>query len=242
LSDQLKNTQHQLKIVTAKVDVALSKASRATDAEKFLLEEIENLRKAMKCEFFELLICCCSMFVICDTFPIPTDVCLDSEAKARRVNAHLRAAQTYANSIADNFWADRSKAVKLTVLQDRIAQAGVLTEMSRAALVLVHEAIFPLNNQPDGLPALLGRFENGNAVYRFVREHLCCGALVALSFVRAHYPEVDLELLKMLPPTPSGRVDMDALYAACRETVDCIARQIITESDRQRVNQAGLVT
>jgi hypothetical protein len=54
--------------------------------------------------------------------------------------------------------------------------------------------------------------------------------------VRAHYPEVDLELLKMLPPTPSSRVDMDALYAVCRETADCIARQIITESDRQRAN------
>jgi hypothetical protein len=56
LRDQLKNTQHQLKIVTTKVDVALSKASRATDAEEFLLEEIENLGKAMKCESFELLI------------------------------------------------------------------------------------------------------------------------------------------------------------------------------------------
>jgi hypothetical protein len=55
LRDQLKNTQHQLKIVTAKVDVALSKASRATDAKKFLLEEIENLGKAMKYESFELL-------------------------------------------------------------------------------------------------------------------------------------------------------------------------------------------
>jgi hypothetical protein len=124
------------------------------------------------------------------------------------MSAHLRAAQMHANSIADNFWADRSKVMKLTILQDWIAQAGVLAETSRTALALVHEAMFPLNNQPDGLPALLDRFENGDAVYRFVREHLCCGALVALSFVRAHYPEVDLELLKMLPPTPSGRVDM----------------------------------
>jgi hypothetical protein len=32
LHDQLKNTQHQFKAVTAKVDVALSKASRAADA------------------------------------------------------------------------------------------------------------------------------------------------------------------------------------------------------------------
>jgi hypothetical protein len=53
----LKSTQQELKIVNAKVDVALSKVSLATDAEKFLLGEIENLGKAMKCKFFELLIC-----------------------------------------------------------------------------------------------------------------------------------------------------------------------------------------
>jgi hypothetical protein len=52
LHDQLKSTQHQLKVVTAKVDVALSKASRAADTEKFLLEEVKNLGKALKCEFF----------------------------------------------------------------------------------------------------------------------------------------------------------------------------------------------
>jgi hypothetical protein len=126
--------------------------------------------------------------------------------------------------------------MKLTILQDRIAQARVLAETSRVVLTLVHEAMFPLNDQPDGLPALLGRFKNGDAIYRFVREHPRCGALVALSFVRAHYPKVDMELVKMLPPTPSGRVDMDALYAACRQTADMIARKIITESDRQRAN------
>jgi hypothetical protein len=97
--------------------------------------------------------------------------------------------------------------------------------------------MFPLNNQPEGLPTLLDRFENGDVVYSFVREHLCCGALVALSFVCVHYPEIDLELLKALPPTPSGRVDMYPHYAACKDTADCIARQIITESDRQRANQ-----
>jgi hypothetical protein len=101
--------------------------------------------------------------------------------------------------------------------------------------------MFPLNNQPEGLPALPDRFENGNVVYAFVREHLRCAALVALSFVRVHYPEIDLELLKALPPTPSGRVDMDPHYAACKDTTDCIARQIITESDRQRANQGVVV-
>jgi hypothetical protein len=54
LRDQLKNTQQQLKAVTAKVDVALSKASLAVDAEKFLLEEVESLGESLKCKSFEL--------------------------------------------------------------------------------------------------------------------------------------------------------------------------------------------
>jgi hypothetical protein len=153
------------------------------------------------------------------------------------VNTHLLVAQTHANSVADNFWADRSKAMKLTLLRDGIAQAGVMAETSRSALALVHDAMFPLNNQPGGLPVLLECFENGTAVYSFVQEHLRCGALVTLSFMRVHYPEIDLELLKTLPPTPSGHVDMDPHYAACKATVNCIARQIITESDRQRARK-----
>jgi hypothetical protein len=230
--------QQQLKAVTVKVDVALSKASHAQDGKKFLLEEIENLGKSLKCKSFELFHCTLRFEPVkFDFLPLSAHVCLDSAAEARRVNAHLLAAQKHANSVADNFWADRSKAMKLTLLQDRITQAGVMAEMSRSALALVHDAMFPLNNQPEGMPALLERFENGTAVYSFVREHLRCGALVALSFVRVHYPEIDLELLKTLPPTPSGRIDMDPHYAACKATADCIARQIITESDRQRASK-----
>jgi hypothetical protein len=52
---QLKCAQQELKRVTAKVDVALSKASLAADAEQFLLGEIENLGKAMKCKLFRAL-------------------------------------------------------------------------------------------------------------------------------------------------------------------------------------------
>jgi hypothetical protein len=51
LRDQLRCTQQELKSVTAQVDVALSKASRAADAERFLLGEIDSLGKAMKCKY-----------------------------------------------------------------------------------------------------------------------------------------------------------------------------------------------
>jgi hypothetical protein len=131
--------------------------------------------------------------------------------------------------------------MKLTILQDQISQAGALAETSHAALALVHQAMFPLNDQPDGLPSLLNHFENGEAIYRFIREHLRCGALVALSFVRARYPEVDMNLVKTLPPTPSGHVEMTAHYSACKETVDFIATQIISESDHERMSRDPLV-
>jgi hypothetical protein len=100
--------------------------------------------------------------------------------------------------------------------------------------------MFPLNDQPDGLPTLLSRFKNGEAIYHFVREHLRCGALVALSFERVHYPEVDMELVKKFSPTPSGCVDMTAHYSACRQAADCIAAQIIIESDQQRAGRDPL--
>jgi hypothetical protein len=68
LHNQLKNTQHQLKTITAKLDIALSKASRAADAEKFLLEEVENLGKAMKCESSELFDPLCGLGMSSVTF------------------------------------------------------------------------------------------------------------------------------------------------------------------------------
>jgi hypothetical protein len=121
--------------------------------------------------------------------------------------------------------------MKLTMLQDRISQAEVLAETSHAALALLHQAVFPLNDQPDSFPTMLSRFENGEAIYRFICEHLRCGALVALSFVPAHYPEVDIKLVKTLPLTPSGRVEMAAHYSTCRQAANCITAQIISESD-----------
>jgi hypothetical protein len=55
------------------------------------------------------------------TFLFNADACLDDEAEACCVNTHLCVVQTHANSIADNFWVDHSKAEKLTILQDQIS-------------------------------------------------------------------------------------------------------------------------
>jgi hypothetical protein len=50
-----------------------------------------------------------------------------------------------------------------------------------------------------------------------------------------------MELVKKLPPTPSGRTDMTAHYSAYRRAADCIAAQIISEIDQQRAGRDPLV-
>jgi hypothetical protein len=80
--------------------------------------EIDSLGKSLKCEYSSIA---GSAFVLsalddCLIFSsIFADVCLDEKAESRRVNSHLNAAQTHAKSIADNFWADRSKAQALSL-------------------------------------------------------------------------------------------------------------------------------
>jgi hypothetical protein len=78
------------------------------------------------------------------------------------------------------------------------------------------------------------RFENGTAMYGFVKKHLFCGAQVALSFVRVRYPEVDMGVVGTLPETPSGMTLMTPHYDACRDAARSIAETIVTESDRDR--------
>jgi hypothetical protein len=43
----------------------------------------------------------------------------------------------------------------MSLLQDQIAQDGVLTKTCRSSLAVIHKVMFPLNNHPDGLADLL---------------------------------------------------------------------------------------
>jgi hypothetical protein len=137
-----------MKRITAQIDVVCSKASQAADAGRYLLSEIDSLGKSTKCKYFLVVDGSFRLhtLIVSPTLCFLADVCLDDKAEARRVNAHLNAAQTHANSTADNFWADRSKAEALTLLQDRVSQARALAETCRSALVVVHQVMFPLNN------------------------------------------------------------------------------------------------
>src|SRR5664279_999739 len=77
---------------------------------------------------------------------------------------------------APSFWLDRTKGFVLATLQDRVAQVRTFAESCRSALALVHSAMFPLNEQPQGFGALVRKFRNGEAIMGFVREQLVIGA------------------------------------------------------------------
>jgi hypothetical protein len=120
------------------------------------------------------------------------------------------------------------------LLQDQVAQAGVLAESCRSALAVIQKVMFLLNDQPDGLPSLLEWFENGEATYRFVCQHLHCGAQVALSFVQVRHLEVDMEVVGTLLPTPRGHTDVMAHYDSYHHAAKAIAERIITDNDKER--------
>ena len=90
-------------------------------------------------------------------------------------------------------------------LLDRAWRTAIRLETCRLALFRVHEALFPLNEQPQGLVALLKKFRKGKAIKKFVREQLISGANVALAFVRSHLPHLDFKRIAMGPaPIPGG--------------------------------------
>jgi hypothetical protein len=165
----------------------------------------------------------------------PAGVCANKHEEGRRVIATLKAAAEHAEK--GSFWESMDNARALALLQDRVGQVTTYLESCRAAFALIHRVMFPLNAQPVGLPALMERFRNGQAIYSFVRQHLICGANVAMSFVRVRYPHIDMEAVGTLPETPSGRTDMGPHYAACIGAAKKIAEQIIEQSDRERLGR-----
>jgi hypothetical protein len=76
----------------------------------------------------------------------------------------------------------------LALLQDRASELGKKFEFCRSTLALVYDVMFPRNPQPQGLPALMDKFKNGEEIHRAVRIQLVASAKVAFSWVHIHQP------------------------------------------------------
>ena len=119
-------------------------------------------------------------------------------------------------------------------LLDRAWRTAIRLETCRLALFRVHEALFPLNEQPQGLVALLKKFRKGKAIKKFVREQLISGANVALAFVRSHLPHLDLKRIAMGPaPLPGGGpVPMEEHYQETRVDALVLIHRVLKEKEK----------
>ena len=62
--------------------------------------------------------------------------------------------------------------------------------------------MFPLDDTPSSLLALLAKFQDLTVVRECVRQQLVAGAKAALSLVRLHRPDVDVAVIAAGRPTP----------------------------------------
>ena len=94
--------------------------------------------------------------------------------------------------------------------------------------------MFSLNEQPQGLVALLKKFRKGKAIKKFVREQLISGANVALAFVRSHLPHLDLKRIALGPsPLPGGGpMPMEEHYQETRVDTLVLIHRVLKEEEK----------
>ena len=107
---------------------------------------------------------------------------LDVSVEAERIKRRLNSLSEGAAGVAHPFWSDRNRGSVLVTLQDRVGQASTFVELCHSMLEKIHRALFPLNDTPSGLRALLRDFRFGRAMKSFIREQCVGGAVVALAF------------------------------------------------------------
>jgi len=115
---------------------------------------------------------------------------------------------------APSFRGEQAKAYILAVLQERASHVSHFVGSFHNAMATMYRAMFPLNPQPRRFEDLARKFSGVGRIRALVREQLIGGAKVALAFVRAHHPDIDLGAIgRSLPVnTEDGRLEMDVLY------------------------------
>lgn len=166
---------------------------------------------------------------------------LDARAEAERVRVRLNSLSDGAAHEARPFWSNRDKGFVLAILQDRVGQAGTAVEACRSTLEAVHRALFPLDETPQGLSALLRKFRLGEAIDDFIRAQLVAGAMTALAFVRVRHPTLDLVTVgRGIPPTADGGpMLMGPYYAVARGPAENIIRLVELETRAQLQRQGA---
>ena len=151
--------------------VSSSKTKQAAEREKFLLDEIARASEKLLCKQprsprFHAF----ALFLVLKFLVICAGTRINAHEEGERVRNRLNSLCNVAAPVAPYFWSDMPKGYVLALLQDRVEHVSEFVESCRAALAMVHDALFLLNPAPQGLTPLMRRFCHGEAVYDFVQE------------------------------------------------------------------------
>jgi hypothetical protein len=93
------------------------------------------------------------------------------------------------------FRTNKSKAPVVAKFQDRVQQVHRFFDKCRAGLAMIWNTIFLLNPAPPTPLTLISNFRNAARVRALVRSQLLAGPEIALAFVLAQHPSLELELI-----------------------------------------------
>jgi hypothetical protein len=117
---------------------------------------------------------------------------VDAAVEDQRVDARaevlLRLAQEYGTS----FWSSPDQTRQIVRFQDRAAQVREYIGFCAKTLTMVHNYMFPRNQQPETLPELMEKFKNVFQIQGFVKAQLVAGARFCLIMIQVCFPKLNL--------------------------------------------------
>ena len=99
---------------------------------------------------------------------------------------------------------------------------------------MVYGAMFPLNPQPETLPAFLPKFKSPNEVWLLVQNQLVAGAETAFSFVQARYPSLNL-----VPIASANVPNMAQYYHLVEGPAEIVIKSLERSTEEALLAQAG---
>ena len=136
---------------------------------------------------------------------------------------------------SSSFWSNLERSRVLLTLRTRVKQMGGVMGSCHAALCNIFSALFPLNNQPEGIFTLLKEFSSYNKAKKLVRHQLIGGAKFALAVAKTHYPRIDYSLIARGPKTGPNRqhIIMIERYEAAAPAAFALVRQAEEETEAE---------
>ena len=120
---------------------------------------------------------------------------MDIDAEDVRVDARVETLLRISREAGSDFWADENRCRTIVQFQDRATQARDFINFCQSSLMMVYNAMFPRNKQPESFEELKKLFKRTENIHHFVRAQLVAGAKLALAWVRYHHRKIDFHLI-----------------------------------------------